>query len=69
MKGIRIELELLATGEHVEEVVELSPQLLGKALLELGYEIAILGPNGGRPPYEMSVAAGLLRAKIVEILP
>lgn len=65
MKSVTIQLELVATGEHVEEYVELSPKLLAKALLELGYELAI-GGYAASPPIELLVAAGSLRAKLIE---
>lgn len=68
MKSITIQLELVATGEHVEEVVELSPQLLAKALLDLGYEIAINGYASFPriPGDQFLAAAGSLRAKLIE---
>lgn len=65
MKSITIQLELVATGEHVEEIVELNPKLLSKALLELGYEVAING-FAAMPDATFLVAAGSLRAKLIE---
>lgn len=65
MKSVTLQIELVATGEHVEEVVELSPKLLAKALLELGYEVAVNG-YAAMPDATFLIAAGSLRAKLEE---
>lgn len=63
MKAINIRLELHPTGEHVEEAVELSAELVAKALLDLAATIAF---NGLRVPSQTPASVGAVRLVLTE---